>query len=82
MACGQACQSRASLQLRELGFGFLQDGDVEVGVFPEGEEISVRAPGPRLHLRLRLVSGNKNQGHFTASAYTSCVPMSRVSITE
>jgi hypothetical protein len=27
-------------QLRVLGFGLLQDGDVSVGVFPEGQEIS------------------------------------------
>ena len=27
------------MQLRVLGFGFLQDGDVGVGVFPEREEI-------------------------------------------
>ena len=31
---------RALLQLRVLGFGLLQDGDVGVGVFPEGEEVS------------------------------------------
>ena len=30
------------LQLRVLGFGLLQDGDVGVGVFPEGKEIFVR----------------------------------------
>ena len=29
------------LQLRVLRFGFFQDGDVGVGVFPEGEEIFV-----------------------------------------
>jgi hypothetical protein len=29
------------LQLRVLGFGLLQDGDVGVGVFPELEEIFV-----------------------------------------
>ncbi len=29
------------LQLRVLGFGLLQDGDVGVGIFPEGEEIFV-----------------------------------------
>jgi hypothetical protein len=32
------------LQLRVLRFGFLQDGDVGVGVFPEGEEILIRPP--------------------------------------
>src|ERR1700730_898607 len=30
-----------SLQLRILRFGFLQDGDVGVGVFPEGEEVLI-----------------------------------------
>jgi hypothetical protein len=29
------------LQSRVLGFGLLQDGNVSVGVFPEGEEILV-----------------------------------------
>ena len=31
------------LQLRVLRLGFLQDGDIGVGVFPEGEEILVRS---------------------------------------
>ena len=29
------------LQLRELRLGFLQDGDVGIGVFPEREEILI-----------------------------------------
>lgn len=29
------------LQLHVLGFGFLQDGDVRIGVVPEGEEVFV-----------------------------------------
>ena len=29
------------LQLRVLRFGLLQDGDVGVGIFPEGEEVLV-----------------------------------------
>jgi eukaryotic-like serine/threonine-protein kinase len=33
------------LQLRVLRFGFLQDGDVRVGVFPEREEILIRRFG-------------------------------------
>ena len=38
--------SSASLvQLRVLRLGFLQDGDVGVGVFPEGEEILVSRLG-------------------------------------
>ena len=35
-----------SLQLRVLRLGFLQDGDVGVGVFPEGEEIFVGGERP------------------------------------
>jgi hypothetical protein len=34
------------LQLRVLGLGFLEDGDVGVGVFPEGEEIFVGGERP------------------------------------
>jgi len=34
------------LQLRVLGFGLLQDGDVGVGVFPEGEEVVVGGERP------------------------------------
>ena len=34
------------LQLRVLCFRFLQDGDVGVGVFPEGEEIFITAASP------------------------------------
>jgi hypothetical protein len=32
-------------QLRVLGFGLFQDGDVGVGVFPEGEELFVGGAG-------------------------------------
>jgi hypothetical protein len=35
-----------SLQLRVLGLGFLQDGGVGVGVFPEREEILVGGERP------------------------------------
>jgi hypothetical protein len=34
------------LQLRVLRLGFLQDGNVGVGVFPEGEEIFVGSERP------------------------------------
>ena len=34
-----------SLQLRILRLGLLQDGDVGVGVFPEGEEVLVLGAG-------------------------------------
>src|SRR5215467_1584316 len=43
-----------SLQLGVFGFGLLQDGDVGIGVFPEGEQALVRGlgvcclPGPPL----------------------------------
>src|SRR2546426_8097134 len=33
------------LQLRVLRLGFLQHGDVGIGVFPEGEEVLVRSVG-------------------------------------
>ena len=36
MAVTSQLQALKSLQLRVLGFGLLQDGDVGVGVFPEG----------------------------------------------
>ena len=39
--------AQCSLQVRVLRFGLLQDGDVGVGVFPEGEEIFVG--GERSH---------------------------------
>jgi len=43
------------LQLRVLGFGLLENGDVGVGVgvFPEGEEVSIG--GERLSLSLKTV---------------------------
>jgi len=34
------------LQLRVLGFGLLEDGDVGVGVLPEGEEVFVGGERP------------------------------------
>jgi hypothetical protein len=34
------------LQLRVFQFGLLQDGDVGIGVFPEGEEVFVGGEGP------------------------------------
>ena len=37
----RANRGRELLQLRVLGLGLLQDGDVGVGVFPEGEEILI-----------------------------------------
>jgi hypothetical protein len=36
----------APLHLRVLGFGFLEDGDVGVGVFPEREEVLGRRSAP------------------------------------
>src|ERR1035441_8738867 len=35
----------ASLQLRVLRFGFFQDGDIGIGVFPEREKILIGGPG-------------------------------------
>ena len=37
---------RQLLQLLVLGFGLLEDGNVGVGVFPEGEEILVSCKRP------------------------------------
>src|SRR5208282_952674 len=34
------------LQLRVLGFGLLQDGDVAIGIFPESEEVFVSGERP------------------------------------
>jgi hypothetical protein len=39
MARGLCCQCRASLRLRVLSLGLLQDGDVRIGVFPECEKV-------------------------------------------
>jgi len=39
--CQQESDSRKSLQLGVLRLGLLEDGDVEVGVFPEGEQPSI-----------------------------------------
>src|ERR1039458_6709946 len=40
--------SRGLPQLGVLGFGLLVDGDVGIGVFPEGEEILIRLARGRL----------------------------------
>jgi hypothetical protein len=37
------------LQLRVLRFGFLEDGDVGVGIFPEGQKVSLRRPQASEH---------------------------------
>jgi hypothetical protein len=42
---GKGSISMDSLQLRVLGFGLVQDGDVGVGVFPERQEILIRGAG-------------------------------------
>src|SRR5262245_27300225 len=39
------CIAKILLQFRVFRFGLLQDGDVGVGVFPEGEEVLVFATG-------------------------------------
>jgi hypothetical protein len=38
-------KARGSLELGELGLGLLQDGDIRVGVFPEGEEVLIGGAG-------------------------------------
>jgi len=39
-------QMKLLLQLRVLGFGFFQEGDVRVGVFPESEEFLISCECP------------------------------------
>jgi hypothetical protein len=39
-------QDHKLLQIHELRLGFLQDGNIGVGVFPEGEEIFVSGERP------------------------------------
>jgi hypothetical protein len=56
--------ARASLQLRLLRLGLLQDGDVGVGVFPEGEEVFVGGECPNaggLAFRLSQSSNGDRQ---------------------
>jgi hypothetical protein len=43
---GAAVASTVLLQLRVLRLGFFQNGDVGVGVFPEGEEVFVSGAYP------------------------------------
>ena len=43
--CASEFHYHELLQLRVLGLGSLQDGDVGVGVFPEIEEVLVRGAG-------------------------------------
>src|ERR1700756_4710442 len=51
------------LQLRVLGFGLLQDGDVGVGVFPEGEEVFVSSQCPDAGgVGVRSLRGSRLQG--------------------
>jgi len=69
MACGQVCQCTGSLQLRVFRLGFLQDGDIRVGAFPEVKEGLVGGPWRyhptwRRHAReLGDAGGKFNVGH-------------------
>src|ERR1035441_4449428 len=57
------------LQRRVLGFGFLQDGDVGVGIFPEGEKIFVTSEGASAgEVRIRSLRGSRLQGVRTSHA--------------
>src|SRR5438309_12017122 len=53
------------LQLRILRLGFLQDRDVGVGIFPEGEEVLVRRACSS-HIALHTVSAGKSQASKSA----------------
>src|ERR1035441_9322004 len=57
------------LQLRVLRFGFLQDRDVGVGVFPEGEEILVGSERPSAGgVGIRSLRSSRLQGVGTSHA--------------
>ena len=43
------------MQLRVLSLGLFQDGDVGIGVFPEGEEVSRRQGSRPFQLRVESV---------------------------
>jgi hypothetical protein len=50
-------------QLRVLGFGLLQDGDVRVGVFPQSEEVVVGGECPDAGgIDIRPLRGSQLQG--------------------
>src|SRR5580700_9291177 len=55
------------LQLRVLGFGLLQDGDVWIGVLPEGEEVFVGSKRPNAGaIGIRPLRGSRLQGVRTS----------------
>jgi hypothetical protein len=57
------------LQLRVVGFGLLQDGDVRVGVFPEREEILVGGERPDAGgVGIRSLRSSRLQGVGTSHA--------------
>ena len=59
----------ALLQLRVLRIGFLQDGDVGVGAFPEREEIFVGSQRPDTGgIGVRALRGSRLQGVGTSHA--------------
>ncbi len=64
------------LQLRVLRLGFLQDGDVGVGVFPEREEILVGGERPDAGgVGIRPLRGSRLQGigaSYSAAAALPC----------
>jgi len=54
---------RVSLQLRVLGFCLLQDGDVGISVFPEGEEVLVGGERPVAgDIGIRALRSSRLQG--------------------
>src|SRR5208337_275405 len=53
------------LQLRILHLGLLQDGNIEVGVFPEREKILVCSSGPRLVSLQGVSTGEAETGQRT-----------------
>src|SRR5215470_8495049 len=71
-----ACKTTLLLQLRVLGFGLLQDGDVGVGIFPEGEEIFVSSKRPLIRRPMGILRASfgrlRRRRSLVCSASTTC----------
>src|SRR5215472_15909319 len=63
------------LQLCVLGFGFFQDGDVRVGVFPYSEEILIRSFRPCRITSHRVSAPNLQMSQSTQWEVLNNTPM-------
>ena len=76
-----------SFHLRVLGLGFAQDGDVEIGVFPKGEEILVGTTHRCLRsrgasLETSSASGNQTDPSMKGAAAVPYAPPANVQDSE